>query len=455
MTHDHVTETDLEFFVSGRLEGQAFRDLLWQVSRCAECRRRLAPYSSVLDEDEPLPVEEPEADAYDEALDRAFASVGRHMALRAEEKADVDRLMARAREHPDDEDLDCFDDDLRESVSDFTWIEAMLALAFELRYRDPHRMAMMTLGLPESVRRLAQREGNRSRYTPGQLNALLTRALLEKANAARLDHLYHDAWQTLTEACELLEEESLEPFLTGRYLDVEASLQMDQRQLGEALILLGRLHRHYVEIGETHLAGRALVSKGIMLAIDGRPREAAEIFRKGLEMIVPERDPELYQSARHNLLNALTDAGEFHEASELFLQAGLGQAFAEDPLNRLKLRWVEGQIFAGLGKLQRAETIFSDVKVDFIIRDREYLAAMVDLDLAAVLLRQNKVTEAEGVAEEALQIFEDLGVAREALRAVRTLREACRQRVATVGLVQEVISFLKRLENEPGLRFTA
>jgi tetratricopeptide (TPR) repeat protein len=455
VTHDHVTETDLELFISGRLEGQAFRDLFWQVSRCAECRRKLASYGPVLDEEEPLPPEAPEDDAYDAALDRAFAGVDRHLALRAEEKADFDRLMERAQEHPDDEDLDCFDDDLRESVSDFAWIEAMLASAFELRYRDPHRMAMMTLGLPESVRRLAQREGNRDRYTPGQLNALLTRALLEKANAARLDHLYADARQTLAEALELLEGESLEPSLEGRYLDVEASLWMDQRQLGDALTLLDRLHRHYITVGETHLAGRTLISKGIALHRDERPKEAVAAIREGLDRLDPERDPELYQSAKHNLLNALTDAGEFLEASEFFLQTGLGQAFAEDPLNRLKLRWVEGQIFAGLGKLQRAETIFSDVKVEFIIRDREYLAAMVDLDLAAVLLRQNKVTEAEGVAEEALQIFEDLGVAREALRAVQTLREACRRRVATVGLVQEVISFLKRLENEPGLRFTA
>lgn len=455
MTHNHVTETDLELFVSGRLESQAFRYLLCQMRRCAECRRKLAPYSSVLDEAEPLPLEAPEDSAYDAALDRAFASVDRHMALRAEEKADFDRLMARAREHPDDEDLDCFDDDLRESVSDFAWIEAMLALAFELRYRDPHRMAMMTLGLPESVKRLAQRESNRDGYTSGQLNALLTLALLEKANAARLDHLYHDAWQTLAEARDLLEEESLEPFLMGRYLDVEASLRMDQRQLDDALILLDRLHRHYITVGETHLAGRTLVSKGIALHRDERPKEAVAAIREGRDGIDPQRDPELYRGATHNLLTALVEAEDFSEASELFLKSGLGRAFAADPLNLLKLREIEGQIFAGLGKLQRAEEILSEVKVEFIIRDREYLAAMVDLDLAAVLLRQNKVTEAEAVAEEALQIFEDLGVAREALRAVSAVREACRRRVATVGLVQEVISFLKRLENEPGLRFTA
>jgi tetratricopeptide (TPR) repeat protein len=224
------------------------------------------------------------------------------------------------------------------------------------------------------------------------MNALLTRALIEKANAARLDHLYGDAWQTLAEALELLEGESLEPSLEGRYLDVEASLRMDQRQLGDALTLLDRLHRHYVTVGETHLAGRALIKKGIALHRDERHEEAVAAIREGLDQLDPERDPDLYRSATHNLLLALVEAGDFHEASELFLKSGLGQAFAADPLNRLKLREVEGQIFAGLGKLQRAEEILSEVEVDFIIRDREYLAAMVDLDLAAVLLRQNKVT---------------------------------------------------------------
>jgi hypothetical protein len=52
-----------------------------------------------------------------------------------------------------------------------------------------------------------------------------------------------------------------------------------------------------------------------------------------------------------------------------------------------------------------------------------------------------------------LEIFKDLNVSREAERAVRYLRDACRQGAATVDLVQRVVSFLNRLEHQPGLRF--
>jgi len=135
------------------------------------------------------------------------------------------------------------------------------------------------------------------------------------------------------------------------------------------------------------------------------------------------------------------------------MESGLRHAFADDPLNLLKLRWVEGKIFAGLGKLRRAGEIFTEVKEQFLRRDREYLVAMMDLELAGVLLRQGRADEVEPLAEEALEIFQDLEVGREALKAVRFLREACRRKQATADLVQQVVTFLNRLERQPGLRF--
>ena len=133
--------------------------------------------------------------------------------------------------------------------------------------------------------------------------------------------------------------------------------------------------------------------------------------------------------------------------------SGLRQAFADDPLNLLKLRWVEGKIFAGLGKLHRAEAIFTEVKEEFRQRDRKYLVAMLDLELMNVQLRQGGGAEIDALAEEAVGIFRELKVHREALKAVSFLREACRQKLATSELVQEVVNFLNRLERRPGLRF--
>jgi tetratricopeptide (TPR) repeat protein len=275
------------------------------------------------------------------------------------------------------------------------------------------------------------------------------------ANAARLNHHYDDAEEALSNAAKLLNEETLDPFLAGRYLDIEASLRIDQRRLDEALRLLDQLHRHYLELGEAHLAGRAFISKGIALRHSERPQEAVEVLRQGLSLINPEREPKLIATGQQLLLNSLVDARCFSEAGELLMKSGLQRELEGEPINLLKLRWISGKIFAGLGKLQRAEEILSEVRQKFVVLDREYLAAMVDLELAAVLLRRGKAAEVEAVAEEALQIFEDLRVDREALRAVRYLRDACRQREASAGLVQEVVSFLNRLENQPDLRFRA
>ncbi len=456
MPHTHVTDSDVRLFVSGRLEGPAFQDFLRQIlSRCAECRRKLAPYGPMLDEDEPVPPDAPAevADEYDAVLDRALAGLERHATQWAEDKADLERLMARARERPFEGSVEIFDD-LAEEVHGWAWIEAILALSFELRYRDPERMRFLVWAASSAVQRIGREEEmDRGHHTPAQWADLHARTLIELANAERLIHQYKEAENALAEAAEVLEQGTRDPMILGRLLDVEASLRMDERKLSDTLDLLGQLHRHYLALGETHLAGRALIKKGIALHRDGRPQEAVEVLLQGLEAINPQRDPKLVATSQEALLHALVDSGDYREARRLLLESGLRQAFAGDPLNLLKLRGVEGKIFAGLGKLRRAEEVFSEVKKEFLARDREYLAAMLGLELAAVLLRRGKAAEVETLAEEALEIFRDLGVEREALRAVRYLRDACRQRAATAELVRQIVSFLKRLENQPGLRF--
>src|SRR5262249_3019976 len=152
-----------------------------------------------------------------------------------------------------------------------------------------------------------------------------------------------------------------DPLLTGRIMDIHASLRMDERKLGDALDILGDLHRHYSACGETHLAGRALISRGIALHYDDRPREAVDSYWQGLAAIDRQREPKLVDQTNHALFTALVEAGEFHEARRLQLKSGLAQAFADDPLSLLKLRWVEGKIFAGTGKLRKAEEIFTEV----------------------------------------------------------------------------------------------
>jgi hypothetical protein len=93
------------------------------------------------------------------------------------------------------------------------------------------------------------------------------------------------------------------------------------------------------------------------------------------------------------------------------------------------------------------------VREEFLLREREYDAALVGLELAAVWLRQGKAAQVRELAEETYETLRDLGVHHEAFKAVYFLREACRQQVLTLDLLRKVHHFLVRLEWQPLLRF--
>jgi hypothetical protein len=170
-------------------------------------------------------------------------------------------------------------------------------------------------------------------------------------------------------------------------------------------------------------------------------------------MLDAQRDPQLLATGQQCLLDAMASAGKFREARQLLLQSGLRHTFAQEPLNLLKLRWLEGRIFAGLGKSLRAEQVLSEVEDGFFGAGLEYEAALVGLERAGVLLRQGRADEVDAVVEEALETFRALQVDREALRAVQYLRESCGQKIATADLVRRVVDFLQKLQSKPYLRF--
>ena len=172
-----------------------------------------------------------------------------------------------------------------------------------------------------------------------------------------------------------------------------------------------------------------------------------------MRLLEEERDPQLLSIGNQALLDALTDCGEYRQASRLLLQSGLREAFADEPLNLLKLRWVEGKIHAGSGRLAQSERAFSGVRSEFLRRAQIYDAALVGLELAAVWLRQGRSAEVGELAEELHATFDDLGVQREGARALYFVREACRRRAVTVPMIERTRQFLERLPWHPGLRF--
>jgi tetratricopeptide (TPR) repeat protein len=327
-------------------------------------------------------------------------------------------------------------------------VEALIELSRKARFREPKKMLELAIAALGAAHNL-----DRQRYTPGVIRDFQAAAWAELGNAYRVNEDYGGAEDAFAQSNTALNEGTGDPIALARLLDFQASLRTAQRRVAEAVELQDNVFRLYDGVGECHLAGRALISKGISIRWGGRLREAVDLLRHGMEMLDPGRDPQLMAIGQHNLLEAFVELGEFREAQRLLLASGLRRSFAAEPINLLRLRWVEGKIYGGLGKLWRADTILQDVREGFLQRGLEHDAAVVGLELLDVWLQQRRTVEVRQLASEILQTFEAMEIEHEALRAVRFLEEACRRDEASAALVQRVVQFLRRLEWEPRLQF--
>lgn len=438
----HLSDSDVEGFLAGGLT----RDDLRRVTRhllsgCADCRARLTaavPAGVLFSQSKAEP-----DDVYDACIDRARKAVKK---LQPKLKKDKERLQRGL-------------DLLHERwFGQLTWperrsfwdmhVEIFLELSFEERYRNPVKM----VELARSAQQIADRP-EEARYGDALHMDLRGRAWAELGNAWRVKEYFERAEECLGKARSLAEQGTGDPRLAVRLDDIEASLRKDQRRFDEAVALLERVNRAYLRVGERHLAGRALVKKGITLEVAGQPLKAIDAHRRGLELMDPERDPKLVATAQHGLLNALVTAEKYSEAGKLLLQSGLRQKFTDDPLNLLRLRWVEAKILAGHGRLENAEEAFRTVYWGFHQRELHYVAAVAGLDLAEILLRQDKHAEAHALAVDLYDTFQERRIDVEAQRALMTFEVVCSVKAATPRIARRIGDFLDRRQHNPMLLF--
>jgi tetratricopeptide (TPR) repeat protein len=462
MAEQHVTEEEVRWLIEGDLRPERRRALIAHLlAGCSECLRRAASLAPFLDppdvEDEvaePAPAEPSaaEAAAYDAVILRCGQAVSALVPRFQEEARQREAFLARV---GDGRALSI--DAILRAAAELEMptrplVDALLALSFAERARHPGRMlALATVGANLAAN--LHLSSDAALYSPQEAADLAARAWGELGNAHRRNDRFAATEEALVRAEAARAAGSGDLLLRARLLDLEASLRTDQRRFAEAYRLLDQVYEIYDEIGERHLAGRALISLGEGLFYDGDLEQAAGLLRRGLSRLEPDGDPQLVATARHFLLVTLAAGGQYTEAAELLLRSGLREALPE-PLNRLKVRWLEARIYAGLGRRGRAEGAFREILAEFTAMGAEYEAALVRLELAGVLLNASMGSEeVERQAAEAYKTFESLDVGPEALRAVGYLRKACRGRQATAALVREVVLFLERLEARPHLRF--
>jgi tetratricopeptide (TPR) repeat protein len=440
----HPRAAELEAFLLGQLPPrEAVCVVAHLLTGCASCRKQMEPLAGVvltpnLIPDEPVKV----GSEYDFPLFRAFAAARRYAASLARERreAERDREDPLLREVPRSEAMG----DGSPAERDWERCEQILARSRELRQAGPEAMvaaSSLALGLAERI--------SPDLRGPRQLADLQARARAERGNARRAADDLPGAEADLAAALERAREGTGDPRLLSRLLDLTASLRTDQRRLKEAAQLLDWVYDIHRSLGESHEAGRALISKSnaAFYALD--LEEAMRLLGQGLSLIDINRDPSLVLVVVHNLLFHLVEAGDIDKAERLLRQSRELYTAYGGKMERLKVRWMDGRIAFRLGDQARAEEAFSEVRVAFEELSLPYDMALVSLELAAVWLAQGRTREIQDLLDETVTTFQARGIRREAIAALLMLREAIERERATAVLLRTVASELQRLESEP------
>lgn len=434
---DHPTPAELEAFVWDRGPAGGDRKIMVHLVHCEACLAAVAPHlRAILGRGEPPPrVLSPQEDAaYEGALDRAFAEVVQQARqLREERKREAIALFANA--NPDA--LPEIPDHLRGIPA----IEGLLELSSSFRHEDPERMVR----LAELACFFAQKVPL-PELDPAHLADFQCKALIELGNAYRVADNLDEAQYILGSATVLLLDGTQKELLYARLMDVQASLFGALRRFDVAGNALDFVFGVYLGHGDEHQAGRALIKRGIYLGYQGDAEGAVHLLQQGLELIDKDRDPGLVFLALHNQARLLMDCGRLQDALKMIFEIRSRHLDPGGRINALKVRWVEGQIYAAQGDLDRARRALQSVKEGFAEINLPYKAALAALELAAVLLRQGDREGSRAEVLPAAEVFLALKIRRETLATVLLLKERTQRDQLDAALLDYVIHLLRRAE---------
>lgn len=282
-------------------------------------------------------------------------------------------------------------------------------------------------------------------YGAGMVAEERARAWAYLGNALRITSDLRRAEEALQTSEEVYGRSGDDAFTEAEIRSFKASLRNAQGRFEEAVDLLDPLIEVCHDSRDSQGEGRALIKKAMSLSYAGRQAEALRAIRRGMKKIDPEKEPALTVAAHHNLIGYLNELGRHEEAlaeleaaRKLFEELGQGTQL-------IRLRWLEGRIFLGLGSLEAAEHALLDARQGFVARRRGLGVAFVALDLAILYLRQGKHQEIKQLVAEMVPIFESRDVRQEALAAFLLFRRAAETEKLTLGLIRELAGSLERL----------
>jgi tetratricopeptide (TPR) repeat protein len=441
----HPTEAVLEDLIRGAKEPEG--RVLRHLAGCEACQARLARLYRP--EVVPAPVARirPAGPVeYDGIFERSLRSASAWIRFLQKERLEAPARFSELLEHEGTQ-RELF---LRNSRRFHTWglFELLVERSLAVCVRDPahgEELGRLALRLSELL--------DAERYSLERIEDLRARAWGHVGNCRRLRSDLRGAEEAFKEAWSHFAESSGDLFEKAILLDLNASLHRARRRFDDAFRGLHRAISIFLELGEGHRAGRALVNLATVHNHSGHPEQGIPLLHRALELIDPEQEPRLLLAARHNLADYLAGSGRFLEARRAYREAVSLYREFPDAWTQNRRRWVEGKIELGLGQPGKAEPLFLAARDGFLAEGVPYDTALVSLELAALYAGQGRTGELKRLAAEMMPIFASRQIHREALAALAFFQQAVAAEQAGVETVRRIAEYLREARHAPELRF--
>lgn len=396
------------------------------------------------------PPPRPAEERYDRVFDRALRAAAAEDERLAADKRRAARLADELAERLDREPLAS----VRAAVSAekrwHSWAlgETLRHRSFDAGLEDPERaveLAELAVAAAE-----AAADG-----TPLD-HDLVAAAFSQLGNALRIVSDLRGAREAFDTAARHLDRGTRDPLARARLLSYEASLAWARSRHEDGIALCRRAARLFRRAGDPHARSRMLIQEADFHGELGAVAAAVACLDRAIAGIETEREPRLVLVLLHNLIAYLDRDGRYDEAWQRLdearrLAAGLGHR-----LDRVRLRWLEGRIAMHRGLDERAERRLREARETFIELGVDFDAALVSLELAALLAGAERHAELRELVEETVPVFESRELHDHAQAALKIFCDAVRAEAADAALLaREVFEYLRRSRRRPARPFRA
>ena len=234
-----------------------------------------------------------------------------------------------------------------------------------------------------------------------------------------------------------------------RRLDLKASLLMYYGRFEEVQALLADAMK---DARTEQARARLLIKQARNLEFAGRYEDALEVLAEAKLLINAKKDPRLLFAHDFNKTVNLLHLDRFREAERL-LQKVEALTDPGNELDGVRLRWLQGRTWAGLGRKAEAVAALAAVREYFLTEEIAYDFAVVSVELGTLYLEQGHPGPVRELADQMKWIFEGQGIHQEALAALALFCQAAQAEEAQAQWTRRLVKYLYRAEHDPRLRF--